>query len=245
MDDFTTRAYVRLLDAAAARFRFVSYEEAATATGNGLCIWRHDVDISPQRAVVLARLEAERGIRATYFVQVGAEFYNAFERDCRRCFREISTLGHWVGLHFDAGAWPGSDSVLMGIQREVNALRNLLSIPVDTVSLHNPATYDMDRFLTERLAGLYNGSASCYRDGWEYCSDSNGLWRFRPLLEVIEDPSTLRLHALTHAEWWQDQAMAPRQRIQRSIDGRAGASARFYDQLLAGLRRPNVGKGGA
>lgn len=68
-------------------------------------LWLHDVDMSPRRALALARLEADEGITATYFVMPSSAFYNLFEREVREPFEAVAALGHRLGLHFDLGAW--------------------------------------------------------------------------------------------------------------------------------------------
>jgi hypothetical protein len=45
---------------------------------------------------------------------------------------------------------------------------------------------------------------------------------------------------LTHPEWWQTIAMAPRERIFRAVYGRATAGLQDYDQLLKDLGRRNI-----
>ncbi len=88
---------------------------------------------------------------------------------------------------------------------------------------------------------LHTGARSV-RDDYAYISDSNGYWRFDRLPEVIADGAHERLHVLTHPEWWQEVAMAPRDRILRCISGRARAAEATYDALLADNGRVNVGR---
>ncbi len=60
-DDFTEAAYGRLLDAAMTRFRFVGIAEPLS--NDAVCLWRHDIDMSPHRACRLAEMEAERALQ--------------------------------------------------------------------------------------------------------------------------------------------------------------------------------------
>jgi hypothetical protein len=57
---------------------------------------------------------------------------------------------------------------------------------------------------------------------------------------VLEAAAEERLQVLTHPECWTPEAMAPRQRIQRAIDGYAQAIGRWYDDALARFNRPNL-----
>lgn len=54
--DFTEEHYRELLRLARGRYRFAAFTD--DATGERSILWRHDVDISPQRAQALARIEA-------------------------------------------------------------------------------------------------------------------------------------------------------------------------------------------
>ena len=76
-------------------------------------ILRHDIDMSPQQALEIARIEAGLGIRATYTVLLTGEFYNPFEASTRALLREIKALGHDIGLHFDAAYYRIEDETQM------------------------------------------------------------------------------------------------------------------------------------
>jgi hypothetical protein len=238
--DFTTERYQEMLGAAAARFAFISF--AADTGGDSVALWRHDIDFSPQRGRALARIEAARGLRATYFVQLSSRYYSVFEPETAAAIREIAALGHDIGLHFDAEVippgTPGGYERRLSFEAEV--LGRLTGVSVTAFSLHNPTTVVGDLFQHESYAGLLNASHPRLCERFAYCSDSNGLWRHRPLHDMIADHAVSRLYALTHPEWWQDSPMPPRRRIQRCIDGRAQQAARHYDALLEQHGRTNV-----
>ena len=58
--DFTVEAYRELLRTAKQRFRFTNYSEQHQA--GKICIWRHDVDFSPQQAFRLAEISEHQRI---------------------------------------------------------------------------------------------------------------------------------------------------------------------------------------
>ena len=188
----------------------------------------------------MAELEASRGIRASYFVQLTSQFYNALEPRVIARLRRIAELGHDIGIHFE----PSGDAPEERLALEARTLESALNVLVRVFSLHNPTTYDAALFEANKEAGLINASAPVWRREFVYCSDSNGLWRHRSLAEVIADTKTQNIYALTHPEWWQDKAMAPRERVKRCVDGRAEHSMRDYDELLATNLRPNIGGDG-
>lgn len=239
--DFTMDAYAVLVAAAAARYRFLRFDEASPE--GEVALWRHDIDISPQRALAMASVEAGYGVSATYFVQVSSRYYSIFEPEVAAVLRQIVGLGHAVGLHFDAEvcAHQPTPDYDRRIAFEAKVLAEVAETRVTSFTLHNPTTLVGVSLDEPHRAGLLNGSCSGLRSAYSYCSDSNGLWRFRSLAEMISDPSFGRLYALTHPEWWQAEPMPPRQRLQRCIDGRAEFCSRYYDGLLEDNNRPNIG----
>jgi len=56
---------------------------------------------------------------------------------------------------------------------------------------------------------------------------------------VLTEGVDERLHVLTHPEWWQPEAMAPRDRIVRCVEGRAAYTLRDYDEQLVRGNREN------
>jgi hypothetical protein len=236
-DDFTEASYRAIVAAARERYAF---EPFGTAADGPHVLWRHDVDYSIHRAAALARIEAELGVRATYFVLLHSDLYNVLEPSVHMLLREIAALGHWIGLHYDPG-FHASGALDEKAAWERRVLAEALAVPVDAVSLHNPSVSGTEGLDAEKLGGMLHAGARSLRDAYVYVSDSNGYWRFERLPDVLAAGAHERLHVLTHPEWWQDQPMSPRERILRCIEGRGRAAQATYDDLLATNSRVNVG----
>lgn len=235
--DFTEDGY---RDAVALAKRSYSFEPFGTKLEDPHVLWRHDVDASVHRAARLARIEAEEGVRATYFLSFHSPFYNLLEPAVHHAAREVLDAGHWLGLHFDS-AFPGRGEVAERIAREAAQLGDLLESPVVAFSFHNPGLVNEDFAVEDDVVGgLVNAYSRSIREGYRYVSDSNGYWRYERLADVLEDAPP-RLHVLTHPEWWQEEPLAPRARIARCVEGRAAAVLRDYDALLKAAGRANVG----
>lgn len=241
MNNFTSSNYLFLLRKLTSRYRVVRFGQEVISEPAAL--WRHDIDFSPQRALAMAKQEADFGVSATYFVQVSSRYYSIFEPETAAIIRAIGALGHDVGLHFDPEVCKHKDNAAFEgrIKFESAALSEIAEMDVSAFSLHNPTTFAAKELDSLKCAGLLNASASIFRASYTYCSDSNGMWRFSSVESLIADPSVTKLYTLTHPEWWQETDMMPREKIQRCINGRASFCERYYDDLLAANSRPNVG----
>jgi len=238
-EDFTEQRYGEILDLAASRFSFHPISRIPDSKGTAL--WRHDIDFSPQRAHAMAKMEAERGIVASYYVQPSSRFYSVFEPEVSGILQEIREMGHTLGLHFDPSIYPpGSSLPRLLVEKEL--LAELTKSEIETLSLHNPTTYDSSTFEAPVIEGMVNATHTSLRERFTYCSDSNSSWRFTPLEEVLGNPDVSNIYILTHPVWWTAEDMMPRDKVKRSIEGRAVAELRYYDALLEAHNRPNLGK---
>jgi hypothetical protein len=239
-EDFTEPAYRELVARAQERFAF---EPFGTMAAHPHVLWRHDVDLSVHRALALARIEADVGASSTWFFWLRSPFYSLLDRDAGERARAVLGLGHWLGLHFDPSAHPEMEDAHdldQHIDYERRLLEDWLEQPVCAVSLHNPDVRQAAGMREARLAGLPNAYGSALASTYEYVSDSNGYWRHRRLRDVLADPEISRLHVLTHPEWWTPRALSPRERVVRSVEGRARRVLGDYDALLARHDRINV-----
>lgn len=78
-------------------FTLKKYRELLLALKEyGEVMWRHDVDLKPQNSLATARLEAELGIKATYYFRAVPESWN------EEIIQGIASLGHEVGYHYES-----------------------------------------------------------------------------------------------------------------------------------------------
>ncbi len=239
--DFTEEGFRRLLNLLKRHgYQFARYGETP---GDRHVLWRHDVDFSMHRAAALAHIERAEGATATYFVNPRCSFYNLLEPEIRDMVREIHSLGHDIGLHFDASAFGISEWSLETLEPAVDderrVLEIVLGIPISSVSWHNPDLGNLLEFGDETVSELSNAYSFRLRREYAYCSDSNGYWRFKPMSNVIAEGHQ-QLHLLTHPAWWTPEPMSPSLRIDRAILGRARKVRRDYDLLLQKGGRRNV-----
>ena len=230
-EDFTVQNYRNLLRAAKASYLFATYD--AIPWNTRFILWRHDLDYSINRAAALAGIEAEEGVTATYFVNPRSEYYNPFEPSQAQLVKHILSLGHRLGLHFDAAFHDIQDEDVLHrkVALEARWLGEEFGVFPAVFSFHNPGTAQLKRD-AESYGGLINSYSRRFKADIPYCSDSNGYWRFRRLHNVLTDATDTCLQVLTHPGWWQEKPMPPRQRVFRGIYGRAASTLRAYDANL-------------
>ena len=239
IDDFTITEYVDLLRIAQLNYRFIKYDEIESSTN--FVLWRHDCDISLNRALRLAEIEHDRNIYTTYFLNPHCQFYNLLEKSQSKIVENILGLGHDVGLHFDAAFYDISSENQLDdlVAQEAEYLKRWFGTPIIVFSFHNPTEF----LLTcekNKYGDLINCYSSTFKQKVSYCSDSNGYWRFRRLRNVLESALDANIQILTHPEWWQEEPMLPRARVLRSVECRGAAIMESYDASLEKDGRRNI-----
>ncbi len=235
---FDENDYLQLLRLAKRKFQFIDLHEFSSQSG--VCIWRHDVDISPHRSLSLASLENKEGIRAHYYFLFESRFYNLLEPDVVDLVREIASLGHHIGLHYDPSNLQRLDtaSIEKSIKLKAEMLAELINMPITSLSIHDPGKVVHTSWSDSRIGGLLNATSSTLRQKFTYCSDSNGLWKSSDLRSVIERSDTTNLYALTHPGWWVPTPnLSPQERIERAVLGRAKRVVRCYAADLVAQNR--------
>lgn len=197
---FTYQSYCDMLDLLKKQgYRLADYREGIPAQRS--VILRHDVDTSLDKAVKMARIEAEKGVRSNYFILLTTDFYNAASSKGQQSVRHILELGHAVGLHFDETLYEAlSPRELSGaIRREADILSHICRYEISTVSMHRPSKkmLDSDFF----VPGMINVYGQTFFKDYKYVSDSRRNWR-EPVLDIIASGQYDHLHILTHPFWY-------------------------------------------
>ena len=96
--DFTLKSYSDILDSALRAgvdiYPVVDWYQLPFADKSGIML-RHDVDRRPQNALAMAKAEALRGVRSSYYFRIVP---SAFEPSI---ITEIAALGHEIGYHYE------------------------------------------------------------------------------------------------------------------------------------------------
>ena len=200
---------------------------------------RHDIDLSLERALAMADVEADEGVAATFLVMVDSPLYDLEEATSREVLHRLRALGHEVGLHLDLGERgerPRRDELLALLDNARRRLEDVMGADVRSVSFHRPP----DALVAlvaghERLGGLVNaysgGLMGCY------LADSAGRWRHGDPLPAIAHPAGDVLQLLIHPFWWDDHHVSPSDRLEAFFHartaGRSPAAVEAFDVALA------------
>lgn len=203
---FTYEAYKELLQLLISQnYEFANYRDWVMK--NRCVILRHDIDNDIEKALTLAKIEHNMGVKSTYFVLVTSDFYNIFSAKSKKMLDEIFECGHNIGLHFDEVRYPEcrtSDNVKELIIQEADILSKALGKPVDTVSMHRPSKMILEADL--QIPGMINSYGQTYFKEFKYLSDSRRRWR-EPVEDIITTGAFNKLHILTHAIWYNENEM--------------------------------------
>lgn len=192
--DFSYGHYFRSLkDARAQGYKFVRFGDLGrVALSQRLLLIRHDVDISLERSLKLARLEAKNNVQATYFLLFHSPFYSRMS-EIFEAGREMIRLGHEVGYHYDRAKLAQYESIAAGLLTEIGFLEKGIGSRIHAFSEHNPLA-------DARSIVLQNHINAYAVPEFKYVSDSVQNWREGCFCRHLGKHP--KLQVLTHPEWW-------------------------------------------
>ncbi|HEY8030063.1 MAG TPA: hypothetical protein VIE38_11190 [Gaiellaceae bacterium] len=188
-------AHYRELLGAARDYTWASFDREPTA---GDVFLRHDVDLSLEAALAMARIEQELGARATYFLMTESRFYNLGSRAGRDALVELRELGHAVGLH----------------AMHPNARLDERFDPV--ISWHNPDP----EYMSEPIDGAVNVMQSPWFTPGHYRSDSNRNWREGCPHDELASGALEWLQLLVHPEIWVYEGTTMRETMDAMLEAK-------------------------
>ena len=232
---FTFDEYLALLQLAKKNYHFVTYDAANDSSKENIIFWRHDIDCSVHRALHLAHIEAEEGIMATYFVWPHSFFYHFFERETVDKLQEIISLGHSIGLHFDCHYYRDLtiEAFPQKILREAEILEMVLPTRISVFSFHYTTKEILQMGWDVECQGrrFVNTYSKWFKDNVFYVSDSNGIWRYISLWDVLKKHSYSHVQVLTHPVWWTEDVYSPKDKVMQTIAERARNTKESYLRL--------------
>ena len=181
--------------------------------GKSGLIMRHDIDFSPLNACKIAEIEYKHKVTSTYFVMLKSDLYKYNDTNNLKYIKHIISLGHKVGLHFDASFYDKKNiSLELACKKECDILANKINQKIDIISFHRPEKKFIGR--NKKIAGRNHTYMPLFIKNTTYCSDSQGSWRFGGPEELINNHSIKNIQLLTHPIWWTTpEKMSPGEKI--------------------------------
>lgn len=223
---FTNNAYKNLIELLKIKdYQFLFYNEGDDVERS--VILRHDIDLSLDKAVEMAILEYELGVKSTYFILLSTNFYNIFSKESYQKILQIKDLGHMIGLHFDEKRYEilNLEDMKKFVLFELKILGELLNEEVKVISMHRPSKLILENDF--QMTNIINSYSAKYFKSMKYVSDSRMNWR-ENVYEIIHSNRYQKLHILTHPFWYSSNEEHMKHKLFRFINN---AVEERYDSL--------------
>lgn len=188
---------------------------SANNKGNDkILLLRHDVDFRLDRALEMAKIEADLDIAATYFIRLHSPSYNPFGFKEYKILRELYGMNMEIGLHTEAKDVEEltGESYNEVFYKEHSVLVGIIGRPIYSMVEHSDFTGVSSRFLLEDgnmpLAGWcgekFNHPHSEQFKEFAYFSDSCGDWGDRgcPCDWLLKTGKYMKIQINTHPCYW-------------------------------------------
>jgi len=229
--DFTLKAYGEVLRAGLdAGYRFVGYTDIGREGATHSCILRHDIDAEIFACEPMLEVEADLGIRATYFLMTRSTTYNLFCIDALRVVERILERGHSIGLHYmgELLASEPAERLIEHVLEEANWLESEFGRPLNAVSFHQPSKAVLEGEL--RVGALVNTYNRQQMADYFYVSDTNMHWRHAHPIDIFTAHSHARLQLLIHPIWWTQSAVSLEEKWLRVLRSQAEATIQHWQK---------------
>lgn len=221
--DFTLEAYRELLQTAlTSGYRFAGFGDIGREAAPNSCLLRHDIDAELFGCEEMLAIEAELGVKATYFLMTRSTSYNLFCLEARDTVARLLRGGHEIGLHFmgEFHSHLGHAALEEKVLAESEWLEREFGARIAAISFHQPSRALLeDPGVFGRLVNTYNREQM---GQYSYVSDTNMTWRHEHPAEIFARKLHKRLQLLIHPIWWTAAAIPVEQK------------------WLAALRRNNI-----
>lgn len=201
--DFSFRHYFEVLNNVRDSYDYIGpFRDLHVRKKASFIVLRHDVDISLNHALKLAKMESDEDIQSTFFILLHSPFYNALTKKNVGIISKISSLGHEIGLHYDTDFLSKSlKTARKQIKDEARILESIIGKKIISVTQHNPSTTVK---LNHVVSGFLNAMDNVLTKNAIYISDSVQNWRKGCMCNHVNKISQFQI--LTHPIWWQEKS---------------------------------------
>tara|TARA_R100000988_G_C3992722_1_gene163773 strand:- start:207 stop:959 length:753 start_codon:yes stop_codon:yes gene_type:complete len=214
MNKFSYTEYKNIIELVKIKWKIFDFKEVINYGLDIFCVLRHDIEFSVDRALTMARIEAdELGVKSTYTVQLRNNTYNALSQKNIEAIQEIKSLGHSIGLHQNPPSM-SDDELVEYILKDIETLEHYYGFEVDRFAFHrcgsNPKLLEKYIEVPNKI-NCYDKKFFHYFQGERpkklnvhYLADSNHQWKYGHPINIDYDSYPFRLQLLTHPYSWTD-----------------------------------------
>jgi hypothetical protein len=206
-NNFTLEDYAVLLKYFSKNHDYTTFSEyQKKSTHDPIILLRHDIDFSTEQGLKMAKIEADLGIKSTFFLLFSSPFYNLLDDDNIHIVRQIRELGHEIGLHYDVSIIEKGNKrdPLSLLNAQASILGELSGCNISSIAMHNPSISGNDIFRNTDYMNVYDDK---FVKNMAYFSDSCMAWRndFIEHLALNNFPSRIQL--LIHPILWSEKEL--------------------------------------
>jgi hypothetical protein len=218
-DNFLLSSYHKILEVALeSKYEFLGFDQIGQEASPYSCLLRHDVDSELWNCGPMAKIEADSGIAATYFVMLRSTSYNLFCLESRSAIERLLEKGHHIGLHLMGELYEGCDSEQLEekVLAEMDIVQSELGVTIKAVSFHHPGELVLNNDI--HIGSLVNTYNRIQMSDYFYVSDSNMIWLHEHPAEIFSRRLYPRLHLLIHPMWWTSEPVSLKEKWLRVLD---------------------------
>ena len=224
--EFNLKGYRELMMHLKSHYAFYQFAYSLKGESRPFIILRHDVDYCPEKALEIARIEAEElGISSTYFILHSSPHYTILDPEVIKIVRQIHELGHAIGFHYDCAPFNLVGNPGLLLEQMIGMFESLTQIKVSCISCHNPDVTAKDYFIDKYR--YLNANSPTFKGDMAYISDSLGIWR-GDALEKLLCLSESKIQLLLHPCIWANERPFDREEFLREMRAKKIADAERY-----------------
>lgn len=218
--------YKKILEDIKVSGKLMDYKDALNA--DEFLILRHDVEFSLERAYRMAQIEEIGGVFSSYFVQITNNSYNAISMQNRKLIKEMSNMGHKIGLHYHLNGITDPLKTRDGIRDQIRIMSEMCEMPIDRFSIHRPVrevyynsipidgvinAYSPEFFTLTEEGGIVKEEELEVK----YIADSRHRWNYGyPDIDTLQRNKKIQL--LIHPDFWSDKGYDAERNFEKLIE---------------------------
>lgn len=159
--DFTLGKYKLLLQSLLEKgYSFQTFEQYLQNPASNVVILRHDVDMLPLHSLRFAKIQYEQGIVGSFYFRMVPESYN------EEIIKEIASLGHEIGYHYETMDTTSSPRRLIGSSPQTLKKTS-----------HTTNAYEHFKINLEKLRQIANVKTICMHGSPRSKFDNREIWK--------------------------------------------------------------------